>query len=71
MTHLPELIAAYAAMNPWARKLLRDLAKDYWKLFPNEELSDASGVVGAPEQLIGQGVESSPAVVTGKPVRRK
>lgn len=34
MTDLERLTAAYESMNPWARKLLRDLAEDYAKLFP-------------------------------------
>jgi hypothetical protein len=71
MDHISKLNDDYDHINPWGRKLLRDLAEDYRKLFPNEELPDTSGVVGAPEQLIGQSIESGPAVVTGKPVRRK
>lgn len=34
MKHLPELIAAYSAMSPWARSLLLDVANDYAVKFP-------------------------------------
>ncbi|MFL6672917.1 MAG: hypothetical protein ACJ8LG_06475 [Massilia sp.] len=34
MTGIEQLTAAYESMNPWARKLLRDIAEDYAKLFP-------------------------------------
>ena len=34
MTHLPEVIASYAAMSPWARELLRDIAADYAVRWP-------------------------------------
>lgn len=71
MEHISELNDDYKHINPWGRKLLRDLAKDYRKLFPNEELPGASGGVSAPEQLISQGVESGPAIGAGEPVRRK
>jgi hypothetical protein len=34
LTDLERLTAAYQAMNPWAKKLLLDIAGDYVKLFP-------------------------------------
>lgn len=71
MEHISKLSDDYKHINPWGRKLLRDLAKDYRKLYPNGDLSVTSGVVSAPEQLIGQGVESGPAIGAGEPVRRK
>jgi hypothetical protein len=34
MTHLPELIAAYTGMTPWARGLLLDTARQYLICWP-------------------------------------
>jgi hypothetical protein len=34
MTHLPELIAAYAGMTPWARAKLLDAALDFLRNWP-------------------------------------
>lgn len=34
MKHLPELVAAYAAMSPYAQELLRDFAKELGNRLP-------------------------------------
>lgn len=34
MTHLPELLAAYAGMTPWARGKLLDAARDFLRNWP-------------------------------------
>lgn len=45
MERLPELIAAYTAMNPWARGLLRDIADDYAALYPAPKRQPALSLV--------------------------
>lgn len=37
MEHVPELVSDYQAMNPYARKLLRDLAKSFKDRFPTTD----------------------------------
>lgn len=65
MRRLKELEDDYAHINPWGRQLLRDMAKDFRKLFPNSQAPASPGLLpalSAPKQLINQRVEGSPAV---------
>lgn len=78
MKHVPELIAAYAAMSPWARSLLLDVAKDYAIKFPAPKkqvsltLVQADGIcVKAPPDLLDNGVDRQPSVVVREPVDRE
>lgn len=49
MEHVPQLIEDYAALNPYARELIRDLARSFRDRFPalssQEGQSPASGPV--------------------------
>jgi hypothetical protein len=69
MTHLPELIAAYACMSPWARGLIRELALGYAMDFPAPK-ADGSlriGVESTPNNT-DKAIDSFPLVVVSKPV---
>lgn len=78
MTHLPDLIAAYAAMSPWARSLLLDIALDYAKKFPAPKKqanltlvqSDIIDVQPAPD-LLDHCVDCGAPVTVCKPVDGK
>lgn len=75
MLHLPELIMAYSAMSPWARELLRDVAKDYVTRFPAPKqtrtltLVEAGSVhIQPPSNLLNYPVDRSTPVLVRKPV---
>lgn len=55
MTHFPELTASYMAMSPWARSLLRNLAKAYALRWP------------APKQLPALTLVPKPLIIEGDP----
>lgn len=65
MERFDELKDNYTRINPWGRELLRDLANDFRKLFPNEELPPD---VRATKELISQGIEGGLPVWTADPV---
>jgi hypothetical protein len=71
MERFDELKDNYARINPWGRELLRDLANDFRKLFPNEDLQKQSELppdVHATKELISQGIEGGLPVGTTDPV---
>jgi hypothetical protein len=75
MKHVPELVAAYAAMSPWARELLMDVAKDYAEKFPaprkqvNLTLVQASCVRSQPAaNLLHYGIDSLAPVIVRQAV---
>lgn len=72
MDDFGELKDDYEQMNPWARRLVRDLVRDYRLLFPNDQRGPQSAAgVGAPKQLVGQGIESLTSIGPADPVGNK
>lgn len=63
MKHLPELLAAYACMTPWARGLIRELAAGYAIDFP----LGGAGIEAAPDNA-DESVDRLPLVVVRKPI---
>lgn len=78
MEHLPELTNAYLAMSPWARSLLRDIAKDYARQFPAPKKQPALALVSgnrvniqAATNLLDDSINCSAPISIGKPVDGK
>lgn len=69
MKHLPELIAAYTAMNPWARGLIRELAAGYAIDFPVQNITKSlRGRVEPIPNDADKPIDRFPLVVIRKPV---
>lgn len=77
MMHLPELETSYAAINPFGRKLLREIAAGFAIDFPAPKktaslLLVANGARLDPcEHDVGKTVNRFPMVVASKPMRRE
>lgn len=69
MMHLPELIAAYTCMTPWARGLIRELALGYAIDFPAQKAGESLriGVEPVPNNA-DKPIDRFPLVVIRKPV---
>lgn len=69
MNHLPELIAAYACMTPWARGLIRELAAGYAIDFPLQGVAGSLrvGIEPVPNNA-NEPVNRFPLVVVRKPI---
>lgn len=68
MNRLPQVVDDFEHMNPWAQQLFADLARDFRKLYPVEKPGTLPPGVGAPEQLVGQGVEGGLPIGPAEPV---
>lgn len=71
MERFHDLEDDYIHINPWGRELLRDLASDFRKLYPNEELRELTKLppdVRAKKELVGQGIEGGLPIGTTDPM---